>query len=158
MRLTYDEISPLTGNRTVLIEEDAFSGDIVKLCMETGYQTYENSWKAENEEIVANLENQFPYQVVDSKFIDEGGNIWYKCFLISPNVLLYPDEHQWRVSNLIELDPGNGVPIQVPHAPGQMVTKYLDESNSSIFEKTKFEDALFEFQKRITEKRLKDEN
>lgn len=159
LRLQYDEISPITGNKSVLIEEDSFSGDIVKLCMETGYQTYENSWKVSNEEIIANLENQFPYQVVDTRFVDHStNNIWYKTFLISPNVILYPDGNLWKVSYLTELDPGNGIPIQVPHLPGQMVTKFLDEENATAFEEKKFEDALFEFQRRITEKRLRDEN
>lgn len=158
MKLTYDEISPITGNRTVLVEEEEFSGDNVKLCMETGYQTYQFNWRVENEEIIANLENQFPYNVVDSKFIDPGGNVWYKSFLISPNVLLYPDEKTWKVAFLVELDPGDGVPIQVPTSENTFATKYLDEANSSTFEETKFEDALFEFQRRITEKRLRDEN
>lgn len=158
LRLSYDEISPITGNQSVLVEQDVFSGDHVKLCMETGYQTYFNSWKVGNEEIIANLENQFPYEVVDTKFIDSNGNVWYKAFLISPNVLLYPDEKLWKVSDLVELDPGDGISVEVPVSPDRTITKYLDERNSSIFKETKFEDALFEFQKRITEKRTRDEN
>jgi hypothetical protein len=158
LKLDYDEISPITGRKTVLVEEEEFSGDSVKLCMETGYQTYERLWKVENEEIIANLENQFPYQVVDSKFIDSNDNVWYKSFLISPNVLLYPDGKTWKVSFLIDLDPGNGVPIQVPTSENTFAIKFLDEATSSVYKETEFEDALFEFQRRITEKRLRDEN
>jgi hypothetical protein len=158
MRLLYDEISPITGNKSVLVEHDQFSGDDVKLCMESGYQTYFTSWKITNEELIADLENQFPYDVVKSKFIDSGGNVWFKSFLISPNVLLYPDDNSWCVANLIDLDPGSGIAIPIPISPDTIINRYLDESNTSIFGQFNFEDALFEFQRRIAISRLENEN
>ena len=158
MRLNYNEISPITGNLTVLTEIDDFSSDTVKLCMESGYQTYLNSWRIENSEIISKIEEQFPFDVVNTKFIDAStGNIWYKTFLLSPSVLLFPDEKLWRVAALLETDPGSGIEIQVPVSPNTNVTKYLDLESSSEFSEFHFEDALFEFQKRISENN-RDEN
>ena len=160
MKLTLDEISPITGRCTVMVEEDPFIGDTVKMCMESGYQTYVGSWKVENEEVIANIENQFPECVVDSKYIDDNGNIWYRSFLISPNVILYPDREisddgflkfVWKVTTLTTFDPGAGRVFEVGNE-----TKYLDEVNAMIFNENEFEDALYGFQQLITSTRNTD--
>ena len=39
INLDYDEISPVTGNKCVIIEADTETGDEHRMCMESGYVT-----------------------------------------------------------------------------------------------------------------------
>ena len=89
MRLVYDEISPWSGELSVMVEFDSVKQDNVKLCMDTGYQTYEKHWKVDSPSIEI-LEAQQPKIITDTKKIDAGGNVWYKISLVTPLVVLMP--------------------------------------------------------------------
>lgn len=162
MRLQYDGLSPITGKNTLLIESDPVLGEI-KMCMESGYQTYTSTWKLDNEEAIENIEENFPQCVVESRVVDDNGNVWYRTFLISPNVLLYPDEIDdgvfvWKVSTLTDFDPGEGVPYSVPQSDGSILNRYLDDKNAVVFNDDQFEDALFAFQSLIYKVKNEEEN
>lgn len=157
-KLRYDEVSPVTKNLSVLIEQDPISGDSVKLCMESGYQTYQNAWKKENEEILRALEAQFPSVVIDSKFVDEEDSTWYLTFLISPNVILFPTEDHWNVGELSSVrGEGTTMPVNVPINASEQVEKFLVNDSVSRFGRFDFGEALYEFQTRIAKIR-KNEN
>lgn len=105
---SYDEKSPITGEYCVLVEEvtnPAGEQDLYKVCMQTGYQTYFNSWRTDKEAILAVVEQQMPDYVVNSKFTDPHGIVWYPMMTMSIYGMLHPikDEHnqmQWAVSSL----------------------------------------------------------
>ena len=39
IKLDYDEVSPITGNKCVIVEADKESGEEHRMCMESGYVT-----------------------------------------------------------------------------------------------------------------------
>lgn len=112
----YDEKSPITGNYRVLCEtiemenapEGAPKTDIYKICMETGYQTYWNSWKISNTDLVANLEKQMPERISDHRHVDSNGHIWYPMMTIGYTAALHPivdDTNQlnWAISMVLQV-------------------------------------------------------
>ena len=79
--MDYDEISPITGNRTVLIEADTSTNIESRICMESGYTTTDRL-------IIGSLaaqeyENAGLTQFMrDMKFDDENlGTSWYPAFI-----------------------------------------------------------------------------
>lgn len=168
LKLNYDEISPFTGELVVLVEYDNTVNDTVKICMRTGYQTYLKTWTIFNSDYLAEYEAQLPYNIRDSKYCDESGNVWYKTVLQSPSALLFPDpddsgKDRWCVMPLVTLptgnDPNSLVAIGVPiNSEGDMDTKYMDYTNVQYFSSNDFEPALFAFQSAITSAKNKREN
>lgn len=159
LRLDYDEISPITGEKTVLVEYDSLLNDTIKLCMKTGYQTYLNTWKADSPELM-NYEMQLPSETVITKFVDSNKNVWYRITMQSPHVLLYCENNTWKVVTLEIAPIGDAkvIPIQVPISETETALRFLNEDNAEKFNAEEFEDALFTFQSRITEIRKKNDN
>lgn len=100
VKTTYDERSPLTGNFTVMVENvthddlpsesDLPAQDVYKICMETGYQTYWNSWLSDNDVFIKSLESQMPEWLVRYKYIDSHKRVWYPMLAVSYVATLYP--------------------------------------------------------------------
>lgn len=159
LRLDYDEYSPITGEKTVLVEYDPILEDTCKFCMKSGYETYE-SWTVRNAEILK-YEEQLPDIIRNSKKIDSNGNIWYKTTMNTRNVILYPKLNTWVVAELNPVMPmGNDAfaIIYVDPETGKYETKYVDETTELIFGEYEFEDAIFAFQQKNTEIKEKNEN
>lgn len=115
VKTTYDERSPITGNFTVMAEtitnddlpenSDLPKTDIYKICMETGYQTYWNSWKENNVQFIKDLESQMPSWLSNYKYVDSYKRIWYPMLAVSYVATLYPfpeDDSQlgWAVASI----------------------------------------------------------
>jgi hypothetical protein len=155
MRIVYDEISPITGEMTVLVEPDLNRDDRVKLCMKSGYQTYERLWKQDSP-VIDILEQQFPMLVTESKIIDAKGNVWYKVINITQNVVLLPDLEDnkpvWRLINLMPVDAStdvsSAVTLVVQDEAGNQVLKVLDPTSSEVFDDLDFETAYGAFMAR----------
>jgi hypothetical protein len=109
----YDEKSPLTGNYKVLVEKVDFEtddpnipkNDTYKICMETGYQTYWNAWKVENEDMLLHIEKQMPSKIASHKFVDSNGHVWYPMVTFSYFAALHPhidaqNQLYWAVSDV----------------------------------------------------------
>jgi len=104
---SYDERSPLTGNFKVLVEsvkKDNGTDDLYKVCIETGYQTYWNTWTTDNTEALAVIERQMPEYVVNAKHI-QGNHVWYPMMSISPYGVLHPlpgndGQLSWAISDI----------------------------------------------------------
>jgi hypothetical protein len=100
VKTTYDEKSPITGNFTVMSEEitnedlpegsDLPKVDLYKICMETGYQTYWETWREVNIEFIKHLESQMPSWLVNYKYVDSYKRIWYPMLAVSYVATLYP--------------------------------------------------------------------
>jgi hypothetical protein len=103
MRLIYDRISPITGERSVLVEPDPEKHDNLWLCMDTGYHTYELNWK-EGSDVIDTLEKDMAELVVNTKIVDDNKNVWYYITLINPFVMLSPQKHNdaivWEICPL----------------------------------------------------------
>lgn len=157
MRLNYDEISPITGNMCVMVERDETKNQNMRLCMESGYQTFD-SWK-EGSEIVEKFLSVSPELIKSTKFIDDSGNVWVKIIMMTPEVVLNPDLIEvdgevcsiWKVSSFKLLDEGvipdpKMVTVQVGNR-----FKVLDDETCSIFGEFDFEDATLEFYARVNQ-------
>jgi len=100
VKTTYDERSPITGNFTVMTEQVSNDDlpedsnlpkqDIYKICMETGYQTYWDSWKEDNTEFIKALESQMPTWLTGYKYVDSYKRVWYPMLAVSYVATLYP--------------------------------------------------------------------
>lgn len=100
VKTTYDERSPITGNFTVMVEQvtndDLPDGiqvpkhDTYKICMETGYQTYWETWREDNTEFITSLESQMPSWIVNYKYIDSYKRVWYPMLAVSYVATLHP--------------------------------------------------------------------
>jgi len=124
MKLTYDAISPISGNKTVFIEDSMY------LCMETGYHTYDTFLSGtENQEWFNEQSTQY---IRDTRFFDPKTMLyWYKITMFSDKSILYPDENGWNVAEL--------------ESTNDSETKKIIESSVKTFEQ--FEPALDEFYK-----------
>lgn len=165
----YDEKSPITGNFSVLVErvemgtEEAPLNDLYKICMDTGYQTYWDSWKSENREILDAVEAQMPKHVIDHKHVDSLGHVWYPMMAISYTLAFYPqvnDNNQliWALSQVspvqseAEMDGSYQLlqlPIQTEEGPKLSVFKI--HQPDQIWELTEFENAFDQYQLAITQ-------
>lgn len=103
-KITYDEISPITKNLTVLIDKDEETGIISKLCMESGFTT--NTLMIDTEEFWESLKYHFP---IGHQFAykDDTGTIWIPSAQASPSAAIYPAEDResqeliWQVTPAI---------------------------------------------------------
>jgi len=157
MRLNYDEISPITGNMCVMVELDSTKNQNMRLCMESGYQTFD-SWK-EGSEIVEKFLSVSPELIQRTKFVDENGNVWVKIIMMTPDVVLNPDitstvdgpELIWKVSSFKLLEEGV---LPEPHVVSVQIGKQfkvLDESTTNIYGEFQFEDATLDFYSRVSQ-------
>ncbi len=175
VKATYDEKSPITGNLTVLVEsievpraEGQENGptqiaDTYKICMETGYQTYWNTWKEDNADLITNIEKQMPEYIVKHKYVDSHKRIWYPMTTISYVASLYPtidanNQLEWTVSKIYiaeseaELKDKKVVklPVLVENET-KMAYFIVDEINAKHWKLNEFEAAFDEYQLIVTE-------
>jgi hypothetical protein len=158
MRLVFDEISPITGRKTVLVEADETMQDHVKLCMETGYQTCVRKW-VEGSETLAEHETKVPDIVLRRRFVEEGtNNVWFLSVLFCQNVVLTPVDHgdgyQWAVIPLKPVTEDtdlSSVTVLTLMVDDQPVMKYLDTTAALPFAPDQFETALNSYYTQATQ-------
>lgn len=157
MRLNYDEISPITGNNCVMVELDSTKNQNTKLCMESGYQTFD-SWK-EGSDIVDKFLSVSPQLIRDTAIVDQHGNVWVKIIMMTPDVVLNPDTiqengntvHIWKVSSFVFLDEGEIPESNLISVKVDERFKVLDENTASVFGDREFEAATLEFYGRVNQ-------
>jgi hypothetical protein len=103
MKLSYDSISPFTGNAAVL--EEPVSRDVtLMLCMDTGYHTYKG-WLTPDSDAMIEFETNMADSSKNSKKIADG-LVWYyyaitdmdNCVSLIPNIK--SDNVEWHVVRL----------------------------------------------------------
>lgn len=173
VKTTYDERSPITGNFTVMVEtitnedlpeeSNLPKQDTYKICMETGYQTYWDSWKEDNTEFITSLESQMPNWIIKFKYVDSYKRIWYPMLAVSYVATLHPypeSETQlgWCVSRISpvtdEKDLENNqiikLPIQTDEGP--KLAYYKTEADTIQYWKfNEFESAFDVYHLIVTE-------
>lgn len=94
---TYDEVSPITGEFAVLVEDNH------RIDFSSGYQNIKDSWIKDNEDLISEVESQLPSYIINKRFIDESNNIWYLVIASNEKSMLYPtseDDLCWAVSRV----------------------------------------------------------
>ena len=147
--MDYDEISPITGNRTVLIEADPQTGINSRICMESGYTTTDQlkiGSREVNEYEQAGL-TEFMRAV---KHSDESlGTVWYPAFLQMQGAMLYCERLSessntltWKVAKVVDIVGKDKLNYPIPGKEAEYYTSRLDVENAMTFEKFKFKEAL----------------
>ena len=147
LKLDYDEISPITGNKCVIVEAGD-DGEEHRMCMESVYITRDSlkikSQTCEKfEEKCSEIMKKV--KVWDNKL----GLTWYPTFMQLPGAMLYisgtdPSDLKWNVSKVIPIYGEEREKYPVPGKENQYYTTRLDVDNQSVFDGEKFEDALNE--------------
>lgn len=145
MNLDYDEISPITGNKCVVIEADPGSNVESYLCMESGYTT--TNLLIKDGEYIKKHEEQLTELMLDVKHEDpETGMVWYPTFMQMPGGMLYPDgspgELEWRVAKVVPIFGDERLQYPVPGKDGEYYTSRLDVENSKQYKSDEFKSAL----------------
>lgn len=137
MKFDYDEISPITKNKCVLVE--MIGSELTqKICMESGYNT--TTYNQEQNENFELMETNMPDILVDKKVVDDLGYHWYLSILNTPNGCLTPipdseteSGYKWMVCgyvNTLEVDD-----------EGKAIRR-LDVENAEYFLPNEFPDAI----------------
>lgn len=167
VKSTYDEKSPLTGNFSVLVEkvdtENPEITDTYKICMDTGYQTYWETWKDENTELIQNLEKQMPSYIVSHKYVDSHKRVWYPMLTISYFATLYPivdelNQLKWSVAKIrmaaseSELEGKRVVQLPVLNDDKTVMAYFIiEEDTATIWDMHQFESAFDAYQLIVSE-------
>ena len=155
MNLEYDAISPITGNKCVLIEADETTNQESRICMETGYTT-KDIWKIDSK-VVNMYEQRISQLMIDTKYIDkELDQVWYLASMTTPTTVLYPvgndnTNYHFEVAKIISIDGEERLNYPVPGKDGEYYTSKLDTENAFPFAKNEFAIAMDKFYSIITE-------
>ena len=147
--MQYDEISPITNNRSVLIEPDPNTGIDSRICMESGYTT--------TDRLIIGSQPTLDYEAAglsefmkSMKYEDELlGTTWYPAFIQMQNTMLYcerktetSNEIIWKVAKVVNIIGDDRLQFPVPGKDGEYYTSRLDVENALTFEKFQFKAAL----------------
>ena len=163
MKLEYDEVSPFTGNKCVLIEADPSTNVESRICMESGYTT-SDKFQITNDGTNSDIERyetMIPQLYKDTKYIDHTlGQVWYLSTLRTALGCLYADgttkdDFVWKLAEVKELTTEERKQYPVEGKPDEYHTHIIDVDNATEYEKSNFKAAIDEF---YTILGVKDEN
>ena len=161
MKLEYDEISPLTGQKTVVVEADEQTNIESYICMESGYTTTDKL-KIDSKE-VEQYESTITELMIKVRFPDkESGLVWYPAFMQMPGGMLYVkgtsfDEMQWEVTKVVPIFGDERLEYPIPGRENEYYTSKLDVENAKIFSKSEFKLAFDELYS-IVKETIENEN
>jgi hypothetical protein len=147
MNINYDEASPITGNKCVLVEADETTNIESRICMESGYTT--NELLKINSDNIAKYESTITEFMCAMKYIDiELGCIWYPTFINLPGGMVYCEQKDdnlvWKSASVIEMTEEEQLKYPMPDKEGEYFTSRLDVENAKIYDKYDFKSALDE--------------
>lgn len=155
MRLNYDEISPICGLKTVFVEFDEQTNQKLKVCMKTGYHTYD-SWKLGSGEC-ERYEQTLPQIVIDTQFVDSATNqVWYKMITIALGWALYPGgydgDYFWKVAKLRKAgdDEEYEIGVLIPDENGNNILFTVDDDFADMYPEDEYEEAMFKFNEKVS--------
>ena len=154
MNLEYDEISPITNNKCVLVEADENTNIESRICMESGYTTNERL-KIDSDDIV-DYESTITEFMCAKKYIDdELGCVWYPTFISLPGGMVYcePQNNElvWKTAGIVEMSETERLQYPIPNKNGEYFTSRLDVDNAITYGKYEFKNALDELYSMIRE-------
>tara|TARA_R110002012_G_scaffold201465_2_gene370381 strand:+ start:1439 stop:1963 length:525 start_codon:yes stop_codon:yes gene_type:complete len=147
--MNYDEISPITGNKSVLIEADPNTGIESRICMESGYTT-SDTLIIGSDAILKYEEAGLTEFMRAMKYIDNNlGTIWYPAFIQMERSMLYCDRHDqssnklaWKVARVVNIADIDKTKYPVPGKINEYYTSRLDVENALLFDQYQFKAAL----------------
>ena len=147
MNLEYDQISPITNNKCVLVEADETTNTESYLCMESGYTSSDKLQIGSLD--VTNYESSITELMRNEKFVDEERNlVWYPAFMPVPGAMLYcegeSNNWQWKVARVVQITGAERIHYPVVGKEGEYHTSRLDVDNAKVYNKLDFESALNE--------------
>tara|TARA_R110000824_G_scaffold389607_1_gene585779 strand:- start:3648 stop:4175 length:528 start_codon:yes stop_codon:yes gene_type:complete len=149
IKLEYDDISPFTGNKCVLIEADSSNDVESRICMESGYTTSDKFTVGSPEILV--YEQMIPQLYKDTKFVDQTINqVWYLSTMRTPLGCLYADgqtkdDFVWKLAKVEVLTPEERKEFPVEDKEGEYHTHRIDIDNAEEFPKNDFKAAIDKF-------------
>ena len=147
MKLEYDGISPITGNKCVLEEADTKTNTVSYLCMESGFTSHENL--IEGSDFQEKYESRMTELMCSCKSIDKDNKAWYPTFMQLPGAMLYAEgksanEWGWKVAQVVPIEEDDRLNYPIPGKEGEYHTSRLDVDNAKKFNNDDFENALAE--------------
>ena len=147
MKLEYDSISPITGNKCVLIEADEKTNSESFLCMESGFSSFDKLIEGSN--FQQNYEDRCTDLMIACKVIDENNLAWYPTFMQLPGGMLYSDgtshlDWHWKVARVISLNEEEQKQYPIIGKEGEYHTSRLDVDNAIAYDNNNFQEALDE--------------
>lgn len=145
MKIEYDEISPISGDKTVILEVDPDRGVESRLCIATGYTSRED-W-IDGSEAVKRYESQASELVRASRFVDDDKRVWYYAVIVTPQASLYPignDQFsaEWFVAPIINIKSSEREQYPIPGKPGEYYHTRIAEELGRKYPINEFENAL----------------
>ena len=147
MKLDYDGISPITGNKCVLAEAHPESNTTSYLCMESGFTSHEHL--IEDSDFQKAYEANCTELMVSCKIIDEDKLSWYPTFMQMPGGMLYSqgeNKHswEWKVAKVVPLLGEERKKYPIVGKEDQYHTSRLDVENAKTYDNNDFQSALEE--------------
>lgn len=146
LNLSYQTVSPITKERTVMCELDD-EGVLNQWCLKSGYMTKDTY--IDGSDLVRAFEEVSPDVISETRVLDDVKQVWYRTFLAQGDCVLYPDYYDgdpiWKVGKYVK-DEVSDVPpyfCQYRKLSDDVTVRYaIDDANSSIFEDEQFPEAL----------------
>ena len=164
INLDYDEISPVTGNKCVIVEADPKTGEEHRMCMESGFVTrtglvFESAECTKHEAKCTELMKKL--QLVDMNL----NSVWYPTFMQMPGGMLYcdgngasPEDYKWKVAKVVPIIGEERLQYPIPGKEKEYYTSKLDVDNAQNFGAHDFEKALDTFYQVIRESQNDNQN
>tara|TARA_A100001201_G_scaffold107308_1_gene91804 strand:+ start:400 stop:930 length:531 start_codon:yes stop_codon:yes gene_type:complete len=157
LKLDYDEVSPITENKCVIVEADDKSGEEHRMCMESGFVTRTSlvpNSKACSKHEMGCSELMKRLQMVDMRL----NSVWYPTFMQGPNCMLYcegngatPSDYNWSLAKVVPIVGDERLKYPVVGKTDEYHTSRLDVDNAEKFPGYSFETALDAFYKTVQE-------
>ena len=149
LNLEYDDISPFTGNKCVLIEADEKTGMESRICMESGMTTTDRFTVGAR--AVEQYEKFIPELYKDTKYVDKLLNqVWYLSTMRTHVACLYAmgttkDDYQWKLALVKELNSEESKKYPIEGKEGEFHTHIVDVDNAETYERNDFKTAIDKF-------------
>jgi len=155
MKIEYDEISPITGNKKVLVEYDTVRGDVVKMCMDTGFQTLINTYNPNTNGEWFEQKKSMPSFIAKTEFVEPNAQHWYMIPLRVGDYVLWAKSDsngkRWWIIGRINVLNGTSAETVDFVTPEGSVAK-LETVEGGIFDMEQFSTALDTFTELATNK------
>jgi len=146
IKLEYDEISPLSGRKCVVVEADEETNIESYICMESGYTTTDKLkiGSKEIEQYEQTITELMKSVRVEDK---ERGLVWYPAFMQMPGAMLYVKgtsfkDMKWEVAKIVSIQGEERLKYPVPGKEGEYFTSRLDVENAKTYSKKDFQKAF----------------
>ena len=154
MKLEFDEISPFSKQKTVLVEADDKTNLESRICLASGYTTSDN-WIS-GSDAMQYYESRITQLMRDTKYEDEElGTVWYLSTMSTPAAMLYPagsiKQWGWEVAPVEYISGEDRKNYPIPGRDDEYFTSRLATEKAEKFEDKDFKIAMDHFYKLVQE-------